>query len=70
MLTSSSDGTLRDYTCQLCGGIDDLLAVANARFAALSRPLTPAERKRYLSDGTSSSQVAEKSSKRGVPTLA
>jgi WD40 repeat protein len=56
ILTSSRDGTVRAYTCELCGGIDDLLAVASARLAALSRPLTPAERERYLSDGTSSSQ--------------
>jgi WD40 repeat protein len=49
ILTSSRDGTLRAYTCELCGGVDDLLAVANARLAALERPLTAAQRERYLS---------------------
>jgi WD40 repeat protein len=53
ILTSSRDGTLRTYDCELCGGIDDLVAVANARLTALARPLTPAERERYLPGGTS-----------------
>jgi WD40 repeat protein len=55
ILTSSRDGTLRTYTCELCGGIDDLLAVASARLASLARPLTAAERELYLSGATSSS---------------
>jgi WD40 repeat protein len=49
ILTSSRDGTLRTYTCELCGNIADLLTAANARLAALARTLTPSERKRYLS---------------------
>ncbi len=48
ILTSSRDGTLRTYTCELCGNIEDLLTTANARLATLSRPLTPGERNRYL----------------------
>jgi WD40 repeat protein len=48
ILTSSRDGTLRTYTCELCGNIKDLLTTANARLATLARPLTPAERNRYL----------------------
>jgi WD40 repeat protein len=59
ILTSSRDGTLRIYTCQLCGEIDDLLAVAEARLAALSRPLTPAERERYLSGSTAARKKSQ-----------
>ncbi len=56
ILTSSRDGTVRTYTCELCGNIEALLSAANARLAALARPLTPAERDRYLSVGTALSQ--------------
>ena len=48
ILTSSRDGTLRTYTCELCGNSKDLLTTAKARLATLARPLTPAERNRYL----------------------
>jgi hypothetical protein len=30
-----SDGSLRIYSCELCGGIDELMALANARLARL-----------------------------------
>jgi WD40 repeat protein len=53
ILTASRDGTVRTYTCELCGGIDDLLALARARLAGLARTLTPALREQYLSEGTS-----------------
>jgi WD40 repeat protein len=53
ILTTSRDGTVRDYVCELCGDTGDLLALATARLAALSRPLTAAERERYLSSGPS-----------------
>jgi WD40 repeat protein len=56
ILTSSRDGTVRTYKCELCAGIDELLTLANARLAALSRFLTPAERTRYISAGSSSSR--------------
>jgi WD40 repeat protein len=48
ILTSSRDGTVRTYTCELCGGTDELLALADARLTELGRRLTPAERERYL----------------------
>jgi WD40 repeat protein len=57
ILTSSRDGTVREYTCQLCGGIDDLLAAADARLAALSRPLTPGQRRRYLSGSAQAARL-------------
>jgi WD40 repeat protein len=52
ILTSSRDGTVRTYRCELCAGLDELLTLANARLAALSRFLTPAERTRYVSAGS------------------
>ncbi len=48
ILTSSRDGTVRTYSCALCGGIAELLAAADARLDSLGRRLTPAERVRYL----------------------
>jgi WD40 repeat protein len=52
ILTSSRDGTVRTYKCELCGGIDELLTLSNTRLAALSRFLTPDERTRYISAGS------------------
>ena len=57
ILTSSRDGTVRTYTCDLCGGIDGLLALANARLAGMARPLTPAQRERYLPGETAAARV-------------
>jgi WD40 repeat protein len=51
ILTSSRDGTVRMYFCELCGGIDDLLGLANARIDGLARLMTPAQRQRYLPPG-------------------
>jgi WD40 repeat protein len=48
ILTTSADGTVRTYLCELCGGIRDLIRLAEARRSALERELTPAERRRYL----------------------
>jgi WD40 repeat protein len=53
ILTSSRDGTVRVYACEICGGLGELVALAKVRLAQLARPLTPAERKRYLSLGQS-----------------
>ena len=46
--TLGVDGTLRAYTCGLCGGTTDLLRLARQRLAATGRTLTPAERRQYL----------------------
>ena len=35
VVTAGDDGTVRIYDCDLCGGIDDLLAIARARLARL-----------------------------------
>jgi WD40 repeat protein len=48
VLTGGIDGTLRRYRCELCGGIDDLLAIADKRLRGTGRELTNAERARYL----------------------
>jgi WD40 repeat protein len=48
ILTSGRDGTVRRYTCTICGGISELVALAERRLAALSRLLSPGERERYL----------------------
>jgi hypothetical protein len=39
---------VRTYRCDLCGGLDELLALARGQLAATRRMLTPAERRRYL----------------------
>jgi WD40 repeat protein len=48
IVTSSRDGTIRSYFCDVCGGLDDLLALADHRLARTSRTLTRDERIRYL----------------------
>jgi WD40 repeat protein len=37
VVTAGDDGTVRIYRCELCGDIDDLVALARARLAALRR---------------------------------
>jgi WD40 repeat protein len=48
ILTASLDGTVRIYTCAVCDGLDGLVVAATARLAAISDPLTPAERARFV----------------------
>jgi WD40 repeat protein len=48
VVTASTDGTVRVYRCALCGTLDELVALGNARRAQLARPLTRAQRRRYL----------------------
>jgi WD40 repeat protein len=48
VFTGGADGTVRTYRCELCGGLDELLAIADRRLGAVGRGLTPAERDRYL----------------------
>jgi hypothetical protein len=48
ILTASRDGTARTYVCELCGRFDQLVAAADARLAAISRHLTPAQRARFV----------------------
>jgi WD40 repeat protein len=48
IVTASLDGTIRSYICDVCGGLDDLLALADRRLARTSRTLTRDERAQYL----------------------
>jgi WD40 repeat protein len=48
IFTGGVDGTVRMYVCEICGGIDDLMAIAEERLAATGRTLTPEEREQYL----------------------
>jgi len=45
VVTASRDGTAQIYACEVCGPIEDLLALAHTRIA---RELTPEERVKYL----------------------
>jgi WD40 repeat protein len=45
--TGGVDGTVRYWRCAICGGIAELVALADARLAATGRVPTLAERKRY-----------------------
>jgi len=48
ILTSGEDGTVRTWTCDLCGGVDELVDLASRRLALTHRTLTPAERAAYV----------------------
>jgi WD40 repeat protein len=48
IVTGGADGTVRTYACDICGGIDDLIALADERLAATGRELTTSERERYV----------------------
>jgi WD40 repeat protein len=48
VVTRGRDGTVRTYTCAFCGGLPELLTLADRRLAATKRTLTPEERARYL----------------------
>jgi WD40 repeat protein len=48
VLTREEDGTVRRWACELCGGLDELIALGKARLRATRRRLTAEERVRYL----------------------
>jgi WD40 repeat protein len=48
VVTGGVDGTVRVYTCNVCGGLDELVELADRRLAKTGRELTPDERERYL----------------------
>jgi len=50
IVSVGADGTVRSYTCRICGGIRELLPLAERRLAATGRRLTPAEKRQYLRD--------------------
>lgn len=45
--TGGVDGTVRVWRCTICGGIDELVALADARLAGTGRTPTAEERQRY-----------------------
>lgn len=48
IVAASLDGAVRSYRCDICGGVDQLLHLADARLAATGRTLTATERRQYL----------------------
>lgn len=46
--TVGVDGTVRTYKCNVCGGIEELVELAERRLRTTGRKLTPAEHSRYL----------------------
>jgi WD40 repeat protein len=49
ILVAGSDGALTRFSCEVvCGGVTDLLALADRRIAATGRALTATERRHYL----------------------
>jgi WD40 repeat protein len=51
ILTSSLDGTVRVFTCDVRGRIEDLVALAEARLAGVPWALPPAEGRPYSGPG-------------------
>ena len=48
LVTASGDGTVRTYLCRVCGGITELMSLAETRLDQLRRGLTDAERRLFL----------------------
>ena len=48
VVTREADGTARRWTCDICGGAEELRGEAEQRLDALGRALTADERQRYL----------------------
>jgi len=47
--TLARDGKVREWFCDFCGTLDELVRLANARLAQTGRTFTPEERQRFLS---------------------
>jgi WD40 repeat protein len=48
ILTASLDGTVRTYTCEICGNLPQLVTLARERLERTSSALTATQRARYL----------------------
>jgi WD40 repeat protein len=46
--TGWDDGTVRRYECRICGGVEDLLVLADSRLAGTRRMISEEERERYF----------------------
>jgi hypothetical protein len=47
---TASDGTVRAWTCDICGTLEELIDLADRRLATTGRTLSTDERERYLRD--------------------
>ena len=50
IITLARDGKMREWICDYCGSLDELIHTAKARLAATGRTFTRAERARFLSN--------------------
>jgi WD40 repeat protein len=48
IVAASLDGAVRSYRCDICGGVGQLLRLADERLAATGRTLSATERRRYF----------------------
>jgi WD40 repeat protein len=48
IVSRERDGVFRRWACELCSGLDQLVALGESRLRATGRTLTPEERARYL----------------------
>ena len=48
VVTLEPHGVVRRWACELCGGLDELVALGEARLRATHRRLSSGERARYL----------------------
>ena len=47
IVTAGSDGTVRAWFCDICGGLDELVRLAKNRLGQMGRALTPEERHKF-----------------------
>ena len=48
IVTGGVDGTVRTYRCEICGGLDELVELAERRLGATGREFMAEERERYF----------------------
>jgi WD40 repeat protein len=51
IVTTGTDGTVRTYRCRVCGGLAELMVLAQRRLDAAGRTLTAEERQEFRLDG-------------------
>ena len=49
-LFKERDGKVREWLCDYCGSLDELIRLAGARLAQTGRTFAPEERREFLSD--------------------
>jgi WD40 repeat protein len=47
IVTTGADGTVRSWFCEICGGLDELVSLAEKRLAQTGRALTAEERRKF-----------------------